>query len=100
MSKELNLDGEQVGAMIADTARNMKEQITGSDIKLVASESWGDQGHRTWCFYLQDGLAFGTIERYWGGLKMICSVMGGTPRTSFFSEDGVRTTNKNLRGKA
>lgn len=100
MSKELVLHEEQVAAMVADTARNAANQIKSGTMKLVASDSWGENAHRTWAFYVQDGIAFGTIERYWGGLKMICSVMGGTPRTSFFLEDGSRTTNKNLRNKA
>lgn len=100
MSKELVLQNEQVAAMVADTARNVASEIKNGAIKLVASESWGDNFHRTWAFHIQDGIAFGTIERYWGGLKMICSVMGGTPRTSFFLEDGTRTKNKDLRNKA
>lgn len=103
MSKELVLHEEQVAAMVTDTARNAATQINSGAMKLVASDSWGDNAHRTWAFYIQDGVfiqAIGTIERYWGGLKMICSVMGGTPRTSFFLEDGSRTTNKNLRNKA
>ena len=98
--KELNLSDEQVTAMVADTARSMAPQVRGSHIKLVASESYGEQAHRTWAFYLGDGLAFGTVERYWGGLKMICSVLGGTPRTAFFTEDGTRTTNTGLRESA
>lgn len=98
--KELNLYEEQVSAMVADTARNMADQIRASRIKLVASDSYGEQAHRTWAFYVDDGMAFGSIERYWGGLKMICSVLGGSPRTSFFTEDGTRVTNKILRNKA
>lgn len=97
--KELNLYDEQVSAMIADTDRNMASQVRAARIKLVASDSYGEQAHRTWAFYVDDGMAFGTIERYWGGLKMICSVLGGSPRTSFFTEDGTRTTNKGLRGQ-
>jgi hypothetical protein len=83
--------------MVAETARNVSDQIHSCGIVLTVSDSYGEQAHRTWAFCIGEGFAFGTIERYWGGLKMICSVLEGPPRTSFFTENGKRTTNKGLK---
>lgn len=98
MDNELNLNEAQVAEMVVNTVRGMVTPFTADEVKLTASDSYGDRAHRTWAFFIKGGTAFGSIERYWGGLKMICSVLGGSPRTSFFNEDGSRTTNKKLRG--
>jgi len=91
---ELELSIEQVYNMIQDSLGRYLEVGFTLD-SLVQSDSYGPHLHRSWVF---SGDAIGSIERYWGGLKMICSVMGGTPRTSFFTEEGIRTTNKGLKG--
>lgn len=91
---ELDLSVDEIYQMIQSSlGRQVRLEISLDSI--VKSDSYGPHLHRSWVF---TGDAAGSIERYWGGLKMICSVMGGTPRTSFFTEEGVRTTNKGLKG--
>lgn len=95
--KEIDIADSQILAMAADTSKNMKDGVLRATIHTKKSDSFGDHKHRTWVFYTDNAEAVGTIERYWGGLKMICSVLGGSPRTSFFTEEGQRTTNKGLK---
>lgn len=92
---ELELSHEEVFKMVG---RTLKNSVTVAGVfMLSASESYGDHKHRTWVFASDKLEIVGSLERYWGGLKMICSVLGGSPRTSFFMEDGTRTTNKGLK---
>lgn len=95
---ELELADHKILEMVMDIARNGSASLRGLPLKVLKSDSYGDHKHRTWVFYSGAGEAVGSIERYWGGLKMICSVFGGSPRTSFFTEEGQRTTNKGLKG--
>lgn len=97
MSKEISLSEDQVKRMVVDSARLMEKKIRDSPISLVASESYGTIMHRTWIFTVDTDLVVGSIERYWDGLKMICSVVRGAPRTYFFTENGERTNSKNLK---
>lgn len=73
-----------------------KAHIKAQKINLTESDSYGPSGHRTWVFTAgvteEVAVAAGSIERYWAGLKMICSVMGAPPRTYFFTEDGQRAS--------
>lgn len=93
---ELEIHPEQIFTMVTATVRQTIKLT--EPIEIVASDSYGEHKHRTWVFVSLNKEIVGTIERYWGGLKMICSVLGGSPRTSFFTEDGIRTTNKGLKG--
>lgn len=95
--KELEIKSEQIYKMVASTMRNLTWD--GTELIVLASDSYGEHKHRTWVFMTKDGDAAGTIERYWSGLKMISSVLDSSPRTSFFTEDGERTTNKALKGQ-
>ena len=96
---ELELYNADILAMVANTVRQGQESIKMMPLDVFKSDSYGAHMHRTWAFKTDCGGIIGTIERYWGGLKMICSVHGGSPRTSFFTEDGIRTTNKGLKGQ-
>lgn len=91
----LEISSEQIIKMIE--SYNHKDGPYPPDLSVVASDSYGAHMHRTWTFFSYEGEVVGTVERYWGGLKMICSVYGSKPRTTFFREDGIRTTNKGLR---
>ena len=95
---ELELTNKQIVDMVMSTARNASSSLGLLQLNVVKSESYGDHKHRTWVFTSTGNEMVGSIERYWGGLKMICSVFGGTPRTTFFTEDGQRTKNKDLKG--
>lgn len=92
---ELSLTEQQIFWMVGDTGRG----ISPVPLIIFASDSYGPHMHRTWVFKSECGQIFGSIERYWGGLKLIASVLGGSPRTSFFREDGTRTTNRGLKEK-
>jgi hypothetical protein len=92
--QELELNEQQVFRMVCSTVRGA--ELEGAAIFLTASPSYGDHKHRTWVFMSDEMI--GTIERYWGGLKMICSVLGEPPRTYFFTEDGRKSSNKALKG--
>lgn len=95
----IDLSEEQVLNMIVSTVRQYTTEIQDTQsLFLVASDIYGPKNHRTWVFATDNNVAIGSIERYWSGLKMICSVMGGSPRTHFFTENGTRTTNKDLKG--
>ena len=95
---QLELHDTQIIEMVADTSRNLAGNVRQLPLKVVKSESYGEHNHRTWVFTSENGEVIGSIERYWGGLKMISSVFGSSPRTAFFTEDGKRTTNKALKG--
>lgn len=76
-----------------------KALIQSATPNLFESDCYGPNGHRTWAFYLEDTgnspgkiYSVGSLERYWGGVKMICSVMGAPPRTYFFTEEGQRAS--------
>lgn len=96
---ELELSNKQIVDMVVATAKNASSSLGLLHLKVVKSDSYGDHKHRTWVFTSPGGEMVGTIERYWGGLKMISSVFGGTPRTKFFTEDGRPTTNKGLKAQ-
>ncbi len=92
--EQLELNAQQILAMVETASRG---DGPFPPISVVTSDSYGPHMHRTWVFYAPEGEVVGSLERYWGGLKMICSVYGEAPRTNFFTEDGIRTTNKGLR---
>ena len=93
----LELTGEQISRMVTGVSRVTMEE--NSTLHVVASDSYGPHLHRTWVFFSTAAEMVGSIERYWSGIKMICSVSGGNPRTFFFTEDGNRSTNKGLKGQ-
>lgn len=97
MTKEINLSEEQVKRMVTAGASLMEKKIKESPIVLLSSDSYGPLMHRTWVFTLDTDLVIGSIERYWNGLKMICSIIKGAPRTYFFTATGERTTSKDLK---
>lgn len=94
---ELELENELIMHMVVDSTRNMKSSVSPLSLKVLKSDSYGPHKHRTWIFSSPGGEVVGSIERYWGGLKIIVSVFGGAPRTCFFTEDGQRSTNKGLK---
>lgn len=96
---ELELTDSQVFNMILESSRHVGG-VDGFSIRVCKSVSYGTHMHRTWVFSSPQAEVVGTIERYWGGLKMICSVFGCSPRTNFFTEDGQRTTTKGLKNTA
>lgn len=83
--------------MVTDTARFLGAKIESSPIFLVASDSYGSTMHRTWIFTIDHELVVGAIERYWSGLKMICSTSKEKPRTYFFTNEGERISSKDLK---
>ena len=95
--KEINLTEDQVKRMVTDTARFLETKIKSAPIFLVASDSYGATLHRTWVFTIETDLIVGAIERYWDGLKLICSTVKGKPRTYFFTTDGERSSSKDLK---
>lgn len=98
MRAQLEIDDNQIISMAMETVKNAPPNIRDVKIKTVKSDSFGDHNHRVWIFSSVDGAIIGSLERYWSGLKMISSLLGGTPRTTFFTEDGRRTTNRGLKG--
>ncbi len=95
--KEVWLDEQQVKRMVVDTSRILEKKIMDSEIFLVASDSYGPTNHRTWIFTIETDLIVGSIEKYWEGLKLICSVMRAKPRTYFFTTEGERCNSKDLK---
>ena len=96
-ARELEIEADQILKMVKETARQL--YTNSIRLSILVSDSYGPHSHRTWLFYDEGREVLGSIERYWGGLKMICSVHGGSPRTTFFTEDGIKTTNKGLKGQ-
>lgn len=97
MIKEISLSEEQIERMAIEAARIMEKKIKDSPVFLVASDSYGAILHRTWIFTIDTDLVIGSVERYWDGLKMICSVLKGSPRTYFFTANGERSNAKDLK---
>lgn len=96
--KEISLTEKQVKQMVTDTARFLGAKIESSPIFLVASDSYGSTMHRTWIFTIDtENFIVGSIEKYWDGLKMICSVLKEKPRTYFFTANAERTSSKSLK---
>lgn len=95
--REVWIDEKQVRQMVIDTAKNLEKKILDADIFLAASDSYGPTNHRTWAFTIETDLAIGTIEKYWEGLKMICSTLKAKPRTYFFTVEGVKCGSRDLK---
>jgi hypothetical protein len=91
---QLELDEGQIRYMLDQANIGMPGRVP---LVIFSSDSYGPHLHRTWVFKSECGRTFGSIERYWGGLKMICTILGQAPRTSFFTERGIKTTNKGLK---
>jgi hypothetical protein len=94
MSHVLDLSEEQIAEMVSTFSRGVKP----SQLCVLESDSYGPHMHRTWVFFSPGADVVGSIERYWSGLKMICAAFGQQPRTFFFTEGGMRTTNRGLKG--
>jgi hypothetical protein len=94
MSNILELSEEKIMEMIAIVSRGARP----TELKVMVSDSYGPHLHRTWVFFSPGADVVGSIERYWGGLKMICTAFDQQPRTFFFTEGGMRTTNRGLKG--
>ena len=93
---ELELEESKVFEMINSANGGRVGQVP---LIIMKSDSYGPHQHRTWVYKSECGRIFGSLERYWGGLKMICSVHGSSPRTTFFTEEGTKTTHKGLRSQ-
>lgn len=95
--KEVTLTPDQVRRMLTDTSKFLESKIKEAPLFLVASDSYGTTMHRTWVFNLENDLIVGAIERYWDGLKVICSTLKGKPRTYFFTVGGDRSNSRDLK---
>ena len=95
--KEVWIDEQQLRRMVTDTAKFLEKKIYEADVFLVASDSYGPTNHRTWVFTMDKDLIVGSVEKYWEGLKLICSAVRAKPRTYFFTLEGERCNSKDLK---
>lgn len=101
MSNLLELSQRDIINMVCRVSPSSDtEIILNSGVWIRKSDIYGhDFERRTWAFIVENEigrLAVGTVDRFYGGLKMVVAILEKPTKTYFFTESGMRISARQL----